>query len=114
MEKLIELLSKAKPLSPWFWRDVRDNGAMIISKEEKNNWHSWEICFVKKEELCWKEYWFIKRLIDNDKIDFSRGWEYCEKSIEEFDWLRRTDEDWLIMILAIQDKPIEFLINVLK
>lgn len=64
--------------------------------------------------LISKYYWLIKWLVDNDKIDFSRDWKYCEKSIEEFDWLFRADEDSLIMILAIQDKPIDFLLDILK
>jgi hypothetical protein len=61
-----------------------------------------------------KRFGFIKRLVDNDKIDFSREWEYCTKSIEEFDWLLRDDEDWLIMILAISDTPVDDLISYLK
>lgn len=113
MEELIELLSKAKPLAPWFWWDVRNNGAMIISKEEKNNWHSWEICFVKKEELCWKEYGFIKWLVQNDKIDLLKltcmNPRYTEILDSDFSWKER-----IIMILSIEENPISFLISILN
>ena len=122
MDKLTELLSKAKPLSPWFWWNIRNDGAMIISKEEKNNWHSWEICFVKKEELCWKEFWFIKRLIENNKIwrnknsDRSAMLDLMRVEVKEqtevFECVEKYE--WYIMVLSIQDNPIEFLIDILK
>lgn len=69
---------------------------------------------IMDEIVISKRFGFIKRLVDNDKIDFSREWEYCTKSIEEFDWLLRDDEDWLIMILAISDTPVDDLISYLK
>lgn len=72
------------------------------------------IQYYTDEYIISKHYGFIKWLIDNDRIDFSRGGKYSEKSIEEFDWLLRDDIDWLIMLLAIQDEPIEFLISILK
>ena len=120
MDKLIELLSKAKPLAPWFWWDIRNDGAMIISKEEKNNWHSWEICFVKKEELCWKEYWFIKWLVENYKIDLDKAmklWIPCFVQYDKWEIISVHDVDFykqLLMLLSIQDNPIEFLISILK
>jgi hypothetical protein len=66
---------------------------------------------IYKAYIVSKDFWWIKWLVDNDKIDFSREWEYCTKSIEEFDWLLRDDEDWLIMILAISDTPVDDLIS---
>lgn len=65
-------------------------------------------------EICSKYYGFIKWLVEKNKIDFSWEWEYSTKSIEEFDWLLRDDEDWLIMLLAISDTPIDDLINYLR
>ena len=69
---------------------------------------------IDDERIISKKFWFIKWLVENEKIDFSREWEYSTKSIEEFDWLLRDDSDWLIMLLSIQDEPIEFLISILK
>lgn len=86
---------------------------LVLSRDDNWEW-DWKDWHLEVPRLISKEYGFIKRLVDNDKIDFSRDWKYCEKSIEEFDWLLRTDEDSLIMILAIQDKPIDFLCEILK
>lgn len=60
-----------------------------------------------------KELGFIKWLVDNDKIDLVRlsctAIRYTE--IIDADFSR---EDRILMILAIQDNPIEFLISILK
>jgi hypothetical protein len=92
-----------------------------------NGWKTWDklkdlmfecpvIPTLDKDMLLHLDYLkpFVKRLVNNDKIDFSRGWEYCIKSIEEFDWLLRDDENWLIMLLAISNSPLEFLCKILK
>jgi hypothetical protein len=112
MEKLIELLNEYEKIAP----------SRLQRKYYSESWH---IMYIDEEwedvddyrtdyEIISKDYGFIKRLVDNDKIDFSREWEYCTKSIEEFDWLLRDDEDWLIMILAISDTPVDDLISYLK
>ena len=57
---------------------------------------------------------FIKWLVDNDKIDVES---YCRITSVERKWEKdvyRDEVDSLIMLLAIQDKPIEFLISILK
>ena len=73
-----------------------------------------------------KEYWFIKRLVDNDKI--KREWWICprknlvqETIIEDREthkaiWRENkyTEEEQLLMFLSIQDNPIEDLISYLK
>ena len=55
--------------------------------------------------------WFIKWLVDNDKID-------TEKEIKnsELNWLheRYFREDCLLMLLSISDTPIEDLVSYLK
>lgn len=53
-----------------------------------------------------KEYWFIKWLVDNDKIDLKKL--YHDMRLEFWDY------HWLLMLLSIQDNPIEFLISILK
>lgn len=64
--------------------------------------------------------WFIKWLVDNDKIERKI---FCEmetpsSKYEDFDlWPETPREDYtniLLMDLAIQDNPIEFLISILK
>ena len=63
-----------------------------------------------------KEYWFIKWLVENEKIDLDklpiRLEEYYQNT-EAVGYVT-DDENILLMELAIQDNPIEFLISILK
>lgn len=72
-----------------------------------------------QNEIISKYYWFIKRLVDNKKIDI---W-YYEYEIwvwriwdnNEDRWYDKyTDYEKALMLLSIQDNPIEFLISILK
>lgn len=97
MEKLIELLNEYEKEN-WrnfevkeIWMTYRNNDLMVISKR----------------------YWFIKRLLDKEKIDLLRlsctAIRYTE--IIDADFSR---EDIIIMILSIQENPIDFLCEILK
>ena len=60
------------------------------------------------------EAMFIKWLVDNDKIDIES---YCritsiERKLEKD--VYRDEVDSLLMLLSIQDNPIEFLVKILK
>ena len=63
------------------------------------------------EDVISKRNWFIKWLVENEKID-------VEKEIKnsELNWLHEHyfREDCLLMLLAIQDNPINFLCNILR
>ena len=74
-----------------------------------------------------KEYWFIKRLVENDKIDRNKLTEKIWKTLfpilkyeELWYWYeiqsekRFSDYESLLMLLSISDEPIDFLISVLK
>ena len=66
----------------------------------------WEI---KTEEIISKKFWFIKWLVENDKIDTSK--------IKCWYIYNDTEEDKVknvIMNLSISDTPIEDLISYLK
>ena len=95
MEKLIELLNEYKPNS---WME-----------------YMWWIAYIWADQYSYpvdcevltiisKEYGFIKRLVDNDKIDLN---EYPQ--IREY-----SDYESLLMVLAISDTPIEDLCSYLK
>jgi len=71
-----------------------------------------------------KRFGFIKRLVDNDKINkrkidtrlvryvenhYDEDWYWVESSYEDYPYT-----DTLLMLLAIQDEPIQFLIKILK
>ena len=102
MEKLIELLNE---YDPYIQSDgtYTDNFWWYVSK-----WNS--AVFPKEvwiDRIISNEYGFIKWLVDNDKIKL---WAY---DVEWYHFNIHTYLD-LIMLLAIQDEPIEFLISVLK
>ena len=61
-----------------------------------------------------KQFWFIKWLVENDKIDEVKlRWKMYQ--VFEFRYQDvATLENELLMLLSIQDNPIEFLISILK
>ncbi len=105
MEKLIELLNEFlkkedKSTYTFYWNQVFN----CIHR-----WN-WERC--DKEWICSKSFWFIKWLVENDKIDI----EEVEKINQTWNVYIRFwwDYEKVLMILAIQDEPINFLISILK
>ena len=99
MEKLIELLNEY---------------------ENMDNWENLHQVEFRESKIISKKYWFIKWLVENDKIDFNKRPElYTFKAETETRWLNNmVDGSWhyesLLMLLAIQDNPIEFLVSILK
>ena len=100
MEKLIELLNEYKETKKILnydmdWQLEIDNAIYVN--------------YPNIERLCWKQFWFIQRLVENDKIDFRKLpylWEY---------WMGvDIPTDSIIAILSISDTPIEDLISYLK
>ena len=65
----------------------------------------WEI---KTEEIISKKFWFIKWLVENEKIKWDEKF-----YLEDDEWLFGTYE-WILMQLSIQDEPIEFLVSILN
>lgn len=107
MEKLIELLNEyEKDISLWSEADWREF-----------DWNLHYYCNYKDEyvfdnvyyRIISKNFWFIKWLVDNDKIDLDK----LEKKVLKENLIRKFDE-WLLMLLSIQEKPIDFLISILK
>ena len=100
MEKLQELL-KEYQLSKWEWVRLAWPDVEVNDKEE----------LVLEATLISKKYWFIKWLVENEKID-------VEKVYNNSDYpMVKRDEflyEWLLMLLSIQDNPIEFLVSILK
>jgi hypothetical protein len=74
--------------------------------------------YYTDEYIISKHYGFIKRLVDNDKIDYEKvdkSWN-DEMSFVDFklDNIMEIRIKVVLMLLAIQDKPIKFLISILK
>ena len=97
MDKLIELL-----------REFPSNDAKVLDKEDSAIIDTWqEFVYWNRiylyETIISKKFGFIKRLVDNDKIDPSKI---------EIHWFSFYES--VLMELSIQDNPIEFLISILK
>ena len=111
MDKLIELLNKEMEEKEKAWPKLaRFTSYDGINKVfNLNNGCSFCVEFVLS-----KRFEFIKWLVENDKIKFDEN-EY-KQSIEELNKDCRTFEEYelLLMVLSIQDNPIEFLISILK
>ncbi len=92
MEKLIELLNEYE------------------NTLEPNEQIEWTENWVKSTPLVIisKKYWFIKWLVENEKIKWDERF-----YLEDEEGLFGTYE-CLLMQLAIQDEPINFLISILK
>ena len=65
--------------------------------------------WIWDEWICSKKFWFIGWLVENDKIDIDK----LEKKVLKENLIRKFDE-WLLMLLAIQNEPIDFLCEILK
>lgn len=103
MEKLIELLNEYRYKELWFNVPEWEEGELSLP----------DYCIISKE------YGFIKRLVDNDKIGLNKKKNKEFKRIdfdlaEWMDWYEITTEDVLLMWLSIQDEPIRFLCEIIK
>ena len=109
MEKLIELLNE-----------------YCKEKEFNTEWYEWKFWpKVKPYEhltqwvvnwiIIWNHYWFIKRLVENDKIDIFKSWIDELPAMFGFDYESvECKSDRLVMMLSIQNEPITFLVSILK
>jgi hypothetical protein len=95
MDKLIELLNEYD--SNWGFTDY---WSLFNSM---NEW----ISGTEDLQVISKKFWFIKWLVDNDKIDLLKLDNRI--ALSEFNKVER-----VIMNLSIQDNPIEYLISVLR
>lgn len=113
MEKLLKLLNEYNIELHWVDRAYKDGFNLGYEQEYMRDF--------RVAYLISKSFWFIKRLVDNDKIDKRKVfdgerktcWELVEKDIDDF-----LDEvnlrERLLMLLAISENPIEDLISYLK
>lgn len=107
MEKLIELLNEYKETKKILnydmdWQLEIDNAIYVN--------------YPNIERLCWKQFWFIKRLVENDKIDLKEFHRLCwiiNQDSEYWNWTPQEYEQ-VIMYLSISDTPIEDLVSLLK
>ena len=109
MEKLIELLNE-------YEEELNTGLHWRIDEEYWMLWRWLNLMWVD-QYLISKHYWFIKWLVENDKIDLDKVKEIWIKHNGRMDvdgLYRFSVYERLLMILAIQDNPIDFLISILK
>jgi hypothetical protein len=107
MEKLIELLNEYEN-----YLDTTDRNDIQVHFRHIN-WADVR-CFHNYSLIISKRYWFIKRLVDNDKIKYNKVPEHIYVSDYSFETIHKWMTDNILMWLAIQDEPIEFLCSILK
>ena len=118
MEKLIKLL-----------REFPSNDAKVLDKEDSAIIDTWqEFVYWNRiylyETIISKKFGFIKRLVDNDKIDFEKY-----RIMDTRKYLHQhiignvcyvdiradvPNYEFILALLSIQDNPIELLISILK
>lgn len=106
MEKLIELLNKHRReiVKKQSWITEWHYNAFTFSLDNIS-WQQAELLIISKQ------YWFIKWLVDNDKIDFNKD---ALVSLSSELWCSARDEKIVLMVLSISDTPIIDLISYLK
>ena len=99
-QKVLDLLNEYEdPMISRYEKYDEETGFFIL-----NTWQK-----AREEVILGKTYWFIKRLVENEKVDFKKLTVSYIYHDDEWSW-----EKELLMQLAIQDEPIEFLIGILK
>ena len=146
MEKLIELVNQyeiEKEKSEW----VNVDAYVEFKREWVWEWYlnKWLTRFDETDHWEWdnlywdtavaylisKSFWFIKWLVENDKIEWETIWNYQSRTKlrtlthtawlwhdaewkSELEYIKETFTDGLLMLLSISDTPIEDLISYLK
>lgn len=114
MGKLIELLNEYEveknPKTEYKWFSSYYKPLCYWFKVPFQWWHdNWED--YSEEIATSKQYWFIKWLVRGNKIDLEN--EELVSLMSEL-WEFKQYEKCLLMLLSIQDNPIDFLISILK
>ena len=129
MNKLIELLNQFE-VEKW-----ENSAHWQTMKARRREWHIWQLESIfgtlmsereSRLSITSKSYWFIKWLVENDKIDTQNLITYMKwtnltfNKVPSTDWVG-IDKIWnkfytetLLMLLSISDTPIEDLISYLE
>lgn len=109
MDKLLQLLNEYKKLESFEFIDYDEKHDVfriipwIYHKE------------LLPETIISKKFWFIDRLIDQNKIEFDRARDRSDFPLLYAGWWEfYSDADIIVATLSIEDDPISFLVSVLK
>lgn len=111
MGKLLQLLNEFYPVD-WWDKEYHIEDSMVYVRDyDDDDIFNYEIFTLN---VISKKFWFIERLIENDKIDIDKTLkEYWMFRYIYFNaWIKLSDR--FIMYLSIQDDPISFLVSILK
>lgn len=115
MEKLLELLNQYEKKikksefyewEKWIWWDTN-----LFRRDTRDEEWSHIYSDTADTYVISKKYGFIKWLVDNNKIDKRQVHILCWTDDMEYNYSER---ELVLMELAIQDTPINFLISLLK
>lgn len=115
MEKLLQLLNEYSPLKYPSDEYCIEYGNLWIKTRiyaEPDVYTNYTLMVISKK------FWFIEWLVDNDKIDYYKvgeivdtyKWSLREKAYVVSDCVVES----MLMLLSIQDTPIDFLVSILK
>lgn len=110
MEKLIELIIEFKKE---IWQTTYDLDMYHYDDKQRliiiwSDVSKWFIDYIDIFRLLFAP-WFIKWLVDNDKIDKEKVWKNESPDIFDYSFY-----EVVLMLLSIQDNPIGFLISILR
>ena len=113
MKKLLQLLNEFKEGKPFQFIGYDEKYWMFDTNLNADGNTS-----LPEETIICKKFWFVQWLADNDRIDYYKvgeivdtyKWSLREKAYVVSDCVVES----MLMILAIQDDPISFLLSVLK
>lgn len=129
MEKLIELLNEYhhfnSDLIYYWWDEECEKFYFHIELPEEQKKKLWDALIndgideqrVSNEWVCSKKFWFIKWLVENDKIDRDKvkeNWIKHNGRIDVDGLYRYSVYERVLMLLSISDTPIDDLISYLK
>lgn len=112
MNKLVTLLNEYEKLNMCRKFDSFELHTFEDSK--------WLVDRILEDTVISRRYGFIKWLVENDKININEEWDDYEDTNlscnSDFFQLQKhySYYESLLMLLAIQDNPIEFLISILR
>ena len=114
-QKCIWKIYKSKTMTHNEW-----NLLTISMSFEKKSFEKEALSNMKADSTISKNMWFIKRLVEKDKIEREKFWNSETKSSKysdfelSYDTPREDYKNILLMELAIQDDPITFILKILK
>lgn len=120
MEKLMNLLNKFLiEINRWYTVNTRNDEYRCFD-DTTETWRT-----INEELLIFKRFWFIERLVRRNHIDYDKtfdwmalAWTWWSYSFSVSAFTKKTwkqiQSDRVLMILSLQDEPVEFLLSILK